>query len=185
MFDAGPQFVFNMGGGPGVRVHQFGGNRPRRRPRDPNAPPEPPASLQTTLMGFLPIIFLLLLPIISSIFGGDSSPAPLPSYRFENPVPPLTLHRQTPRYKVDYYLKPTDVEAYSTSQWNRLDKTVEVNFIHGLSRDCQAETAHQSNMYNQAQGWFSTDAELVHAARNLPLKACRTLDAMGLSRDQY
>ncbi|KAI4844179.1 DUF1977-domain-containing protein, partial [Aureobasidium sp. EXF-8845] len=42
LFD-GPGFVFNMGGGPGVRVHQFGGGAPRRRPqqapRDPNAPP--------------------------------------------------------------------------------------------------------------------------------------------------
>ena len=37
MFDGGPQFVFNMGGGPGFRVHQFGGDRPRRRPREANA----------------------------------------------------------------------------------------------------------------------------------------------------
>ncbi|KAG9555894.1 DUF1977-domain-containing protein, partial [Aureobasidium melanogenum] len=41
LFD-GPGFVFNLGGGPGVRVHQFGGGAPRRRPqaaRDPNQPP--------------------------------------------------------------------------------------------------------------------------------------------------
>merc|ERR1712093_613788 len=60
-FDNGPGFVFNMGGGPGIRVHQFGGARPRRRPRDPNAPEPPPASLQQTLMGLLPLLFILIL----------------------------------------------------------------------------------------------------------------------------
>lgn len=183
MFDAQPQFVFNMGGGPGIRVQQFGGNRPRRRPRDPNAPPEPPASLAQTLMGFLPLAFLLLLPILSSLFGGDSTPAPLPRMRFDAAVPPHTLHRQTPRYKVDYYLKPQDVDGYSSQQFKRMDSNVEVKFIQGLSLECQAETTQQANMYNQAQGWFFTDVEMVHQARNLPMKACTKLDLMGVPRN--
>lgn len=182
MFDAGPQFVFNMGGGPGVRVHQFGGARPRRRPRDPNAPPEPPASLQSTLMGFLPLLFLLFLPILSSIFGGDSTPAALPKMNMHSPAPPYTHHRQTPRYKVDYYLRPTDVESYSNSQLSRMDTTVETGFIQRLSHDCQREMNAQATMYNQAQGWLWTDVEKVHEARNLPMQACSKLDTLGVPR---
>src|ERR1700709_2288324 len=83
MFDAGPQFVFNLGGGPGVRVHQFGGARPRRRPRDPHAPQEPPATLRSTIMGLLPLLILFVLPLISSFFSGGSTAAG-PSMRFDH-----------------------------------------------------------------------------------------------------
>lgn len=181
-FDAGPQFVFNMGGGPGMRVHQFGGGRPRRRPRDPNAPPDPPASLQSTLMGLLPLLFILILPILSSLFSGETTGPAVPSMRFDGAVPPHTLHRHTPRMKVDYYINPTEVTAFTPSQLAKLDQRAEVQFISRLNLDCQGEQNAQQEMFNQAQGWFYQDGEKMQQARSMEMKACRKLEQLGVGR---
>ncbi|KAK2625143.1 hypothetical protein QTJ16_005512 [Diplocarpon rosae] len=181
-FDNGPGFVFNMGGGPGIRVHQFGGARPRRRPRDPNAPPEQAASLQSTLMGLLPLLFILVLPILSSLFSGDSSAASGPSMRFDSAVPPHTMHRHTSRLKVDYYLNPTEVENYTPSQFSRLDLRAETNFVSRLNVECQQEENARQELVNQASGWFYQDGEKMAQARKMEMKSCRRLDSMGLGR---
>ncbi|KUJ12076.1 DUF1977-domain-containing protein [Mollisia scopiformis] len=185
LFDNGQQFVFNMGGGPGIRVHQFGGGRPRRRPRDPNAPPEPPASLQTTLMGLLPLLFILILPILSSLFSGSSSSTPGPSMRFDSAVPPHTLHRLTTRMKVDYFVNPVDVEHYTPSQLSRLDQRAEAAYVSRLNVECQEEELARQDLVNQAQGWFYQDPEKMRLARELPMKSCRRLDSMGVGRGGY
>lgn len=185
MFDAAPQFVFNMGGGPGIRVHQFGGARPRRRPRDPNAPPDPPASLYTTLMGLLPLLFILVLPILSSLFSGTGSAATGPSMRFDSAVPPHTLHRHTSGLKVDYYLNPAEVQSYSASQFSQLDKRAEINFVQRLSEECHREELERQQLRNDAQGWFFQDPEKIHRANNMEMKSCRRLDSMGMRRNSY
>ncbi|KAI9048699.1 hypothetical protein LZ554_007530 [Drepanopeziza brunnea f. sp. 'monogermtubi'] len=183
-FDNGPGFVFNMGGGPGVRIHQFGGARPRRRPRDPNAPPEQAASLQSIIMGLLPLLFILVLPILSSLFSGDGSAASGPSMRFDNAVPPHTLHRHTSRFKVDYFINPNDVENYTPSQFRQLDSKAETSFISRLSVECQQEEHARQELVNQAQGWFYQDGEKMAQARTMAMKSCKKLDSMGLSRQQ-
>lgn len=183
-FDNGPGFVFNMGGGPGVRIHQFGGPRPRRRPRDPNAPPEQAASLQSTLMGLLPLLFILVLPILSSLFSSDGSATSGPSMRFDSAVPPHTMHRHTSRFKVDYYINPIDVENYSPSQLRQLDLRAENSFISRLNVECQQEENARQELVNQAQGWFYQDGEKMAQARKMEMKSCRRLDGMGLTRQQ-
>ncbi|CZR59599.1 related to HLJ1 protein [Phialocephala subalpina] len=183
--DGGNQFVFNMGGGPGIRVHQFGGARPRRRPRDPNAPADPPASLQTTLMGLLPLLFILVLPILSSLFSGGGSTATGPSMRFDTAVPPHTLHRHTKRMNVDYFINPTEVENYSASQFSKLDQRAEINFIQRLNVECQQEEIAKQDLVNEATGWFYQDAEKMQQARTMEMKSCRRLDSMGVGRSGY
>ncbi|KAH7356719.1 hypothetical protein BKA65DRAFT_450478 [Rhexocercosporidium sp. MPI-PUGE-AT-0058] len=180
-FDNGPGFVFNMGGGPGIRVHQFGGARPRRRPRDPNAPDAPPASFQSTLMGLLPLLFILILPILSSLFSGESTQGP--TMRFDSAVPPHTLHRHTRKWKVDYYLNPSEVEGYTPSQFSKLDQSAEINFVQRLNLECQQEEAARQDLVNQAQGWFYQDGEKMAQARKMEMKSCRRLDSMGVSRN--
>ncbi|KAL1839822.1 hypothetical protein VTJ49DRAFT_1101 [Mycothermus thermophilus] len=108
-FDGGPQFVFNFGG-PGIRVHQFGGPRPRMRPRNPGQ--EEPANFWSNFVGLLPILLLFGWPILSSIFSGlfTSSPPPTPSMAFDEPNPPLyTMERTMPNFGVKYYVNPADV----------------------------------------------------------------------------
>ena len=184
MFDNGPQFVFNLGGGPGVRVHQFGGARPQRRPRDPNAPPDPPATLRSTLMGILPLIILFILPLLSSLFSGSSSAAG-PTMRFDRAVAPHTLHRLTTRLKVDYYLNPADVDQYTPHKFSQLDKKAEVNFVQQLNIGCEQELDARQRLTNDAQGWFYQDMEKLGQAKNMEMKNCKRLDSMGVGRNAY
>ena len=185
MFDAGPQFVFNMGGGPGVRIHQFGGARPRRRPRDPNAPEDPPATLRSTIMGLLPLLVLFVLPLLSSIFSGSSSSASGPSMRFDAPVPPHTLHRLTSRMKVNYYLNPIDVEHYTSTKFSQLDKKAEVNYVQQLRLGCEQELDARQRLMNEAQGWFMQDTEKMQRARDMEMTNCKMLDSLGMARGTY
>lgn len=172
--------MFNMGGGPGIRVHQFGGARPRRRPRDPNAPADPPASLQSTLMGLLPLLIILVLPVLSSLFSGGSSTAAVPHMRFDGAVPPNTLHRHTPRMNVDYYVNPSEISTYTPSQLAKLDQKAEITFVSRLNVECQNEAAAREELINQAQGWFYQDTEKMQRARDMEMKSCKRLDEMGL-----
>lgn len=179
----GPGFVFNMGGGPGIRVQQFGGARPRRRPRDPNAPEEPPASLQQTLMGLLPLLFILVLPILSSLFSGSDSSNAGPSMRFDAATPPHTMHRHTNRLKVDYFLSPKEVDGYTNAQFRKLDQQAEVKYVTRLNLDCDQEHLARNELVNSAQGWFVQDQQKMQQANDMEMRACRRLESMGLGRN--
>ncbi|KAL9631351.1 MAG: hypothetical protein Q9164_005943, partial [Protoblastenia rupestris] len=163
MFDTGPQFVFNMGGGPGFRVHQFGGGRPRRRPREANGQNDDrPQTALGALSNLLPLLVLFILPLLSSLF---SSAIPSgPSIHFQ-PGPPNTMHRTSQRFKVDYYLNPTDVEEYSGRKMNDLDRKAENQYITNLQYECQIETRTRNRMVEDAQGWFFQDENKMREAR--------------------
>ena len=181
MFDTGPQFVFNLGGGPGFRVHQFGGNRPRRRPADANGNTnEQPQTVKSMLSSLLPLLILIVIPLLSSIF---SSTAPSgPSFRFDSPEPPYTLERTTSNLRVNYYLNPSDVDDLSPRKMNDLDRRAESSYINNLQYECQLESRQRSRMMEDAQGWFFIDENKMRAARNLDMRSCRRLDEFGFSR---
>lgn len=182
MFNDQPGFVFNLGGGPGIRIHQFGGGRPRRRPRDPNAPPEAPASLTQTLISLLPLLLLFGLPLLSSLFSGGGSSGP--TMRFDNPVSPHTEHRVSSRMNVDYYVNPVDIRGFSSHKLAQLDRTAEVEFVSRLKVGCEQEVQQRNQLLQEAQGWFSSDLDKIQQARDLPMSSCKKLDSMGI-RDQY
>src|SRR3569833_4508606 len=103
-FDTGPQFVFFLGGGPGIRVHQFGGARPRRRPREGEQAQETP--LLSTIMGLMPILLLFIFPLLSSLFSGSSSQPAMPRMVFDAPEAPYTHGRMAKVTKVKYFITP-------------------------------------------------------------------------------
>ncbi|EAW25396.1 J domain-containing protein [Aspergillus fischeri NRRL 181] len=173
----GPQFVFNMGGGPGFRVHQFGGARPRRRPREASAQAEAAPSGWATFQSLLPLILLFVLPLLSSLFSGSSSPSG-PSYRFDAAVPPHTMQRTTPKYSINYFVNPRDVEDYSAKKLRQLDTKVEVDYITKLRYECESEVHARDRMMQEAQGWFFPDVEKMKEARSMELKSCRRLDSL-------
>ena len=185
MFDTGPQFVFNMGGGPGIRVHQFGGNRPRRRQRDPNAPADAPASLRSTVMGLLPLLILFVFPLLNSLFSGSSSTPRGPHIQFDNAKPPYTMHRMTPKLKVDYYVNPTEVADYTPRKFNELDKQAEISLVQTLRYGCTEEQQLRSRLMDDAQGWFFQDGEKMHRARNMDMKNCKRLEELKVARTNY
>ncbi|KAJ5485034.1 J domain-containing protein [Penicillium diatomitis] len=178
---AGPQFVFNMGGGPGFRVHQFGGGVPRRRPRptagNNNNEPETPMDGWGFVRQLLPLILLFVLPLLSSLLTGSSTPAG-PTYRFDSPVSPHTMGRTTPRLNLNYFVNPVDVEDYSARKFRQLDQRVEVDYIARLRHDCESEVHMRERMIQEAQGWFFPDVEKMKEARALELKHCRRLEQL-------
>lgn len=183
-FDTGPQFVFNLGGGPGFRVHQFGGGRPRRRPQEANGNSErPPQSAMSVLSNLLPLLILFVLPLLSSIFSSSSPPGP--SIRFNTPEPPYVMQRTTPRLRVDYFLNPAEVEDYSNRNFRDLDRKAENSYVTNLQYDCQLEMRTRNRMMDDAQGWFFQDVDKMREARNYEMRSCRRLDEWGFARSTY
>ncbi|KAI9734742.1 MAG: hypothetical protein M1818_006729 [Claussenomyces sp. TS43310] len=182
MFDTGPQFVFNLGGGPGIRVHQFGGARPRRRPREPGAA-ETPQNMTSSLMSLLPLLVLFIVPLLSSLFSGSASTPAGPQMRFNKPEPPYTAHRLTPKLHVNYYVDPADVVDFTARKFSQLDQTAEINYVKLLRIECQRETEHRQQLWDASQGWFFQDLDKANAAKNYEMRSCTLLHKMGQSRN--
>ena len=179
-FDTGPQFVFNLGGGPGVRVHQFGGGRPRRRPADANAPPQTPTqNLTSMLSSLLPLLLLFILPLLSSIFSSSGSSGPRISLQSH---PPYTKVHTSSRLGVPYFVDPSEVRDYRTRDWASLDKVAENHFVQELHVRCDQEhQAKQQAMYS-AQGWIFQDDDAMARARKMKVDSCDKLDALRQGR---
>ncbi|MCJ1319957.1 hypothetical protein MMC15_005293 [Xylographa vitiligo] len=178
MFGAGgSQFVFNLGGGPGFRVHQFGGGRPRGRPREANgAPEERQASATSILTNLLPLLILFVLPLLSSLFSGDSTSSG-PAFKF-NSNPPYTMHRKSHNYKVDYFVNPNDVADFSRSKLHQLESRVEAIYVQQIRHACHEETRTQNQMAEEARGWFFPDLPKMQAARDFPRPNCERCDQL-------
>ena len=181
----GPGFMFNMGGGPGFTVHRMGGATPRRRPRGADgeqAEGPPPGGFQA-LSQLLPLLLLFILPLLSSLFSGETGTSG-PSMRFDAAVPPMTMHRITPKYKVDYFVNPTEVDGFSGRKFHQLDQRAEVDYITSLQYNCEVERNTKNQMLQDAQGWFSIDEDKVRQARQMQMRNCQRLDEMRIRR-QY
>lgn len=166
-----------MGGGPGFRVHQFGGQAPRRRPRPTTAEQEAQVDARSFLRQLLPLILLFILPLLSSLFSGSSTPSG-PSYRFDTPVSPHTLGRSTPKLNLNYFVNPLDVDNFSARNFRELDSRVEVEYVRKLRFDCDAEANERERRLQDAQGWIFPDVEKMKAARAMEMPNCRKLDQL-------
>ncbi|KAI2632564.1 DUF1977-domain-containing protein [Hypomontagnella submonticulosa] len=180
-FDTGPQFVFNIGGNRGFRVHQMGGAGPRRRPREAEAE-QRQASGWDTLISLLPILFLFVFPLLSSLFsGGEPQPA-VPSMVFDAAQPPLTHHRTTPKLDIDYFVDPAEVAGWNDYKLRQLDKEAEVGFVRALRRHCDTEMRTKRDLIDKAQGWFFPDPDKMKIADQFEMRSCKRMDALGISR---
>lgn len=180
MFDTGPGFVFNLGGGPGVRVHQFGGGRPRRRPGTAQPPgSEPAPSVSSALSSLLPLLLLFVLPLLSSLFSGGSSTGP--SIIFDGPRVPYMQKHVSHKLKVPYFVQPADVADYSNKNWRNLDAQAEQNYVHKLSTHCQYENQQQQQLRQQATGFFYDDEVMMKRARDMEKPSCKKLQELGIS----
>jgi DnaJ homolog subfamily B member 12 len=178
-FNAGPfgaQF-----GGPGIRVHRYGGAQPRRQQR------QQPAENSSVFYQIIPILILLAVTILPALFSGSSPATPPPSFVFETAKPPYTVQRQTPQHSIPYFLKPADVSQMSNSKLRQLDQKAEVTFVRGLRDQCQFEYETRQQKMVNAQGWWGqvTDQEAWDAARTMRLDNCERLRAMGYRPEVY
>lgn len=171
-----------MGGGPGIRVQQFGGGRPRRRAQHQAngtaAPPE--QSLSQAIQSLLPLLLLLLLPLLSSIFSGfGSTNNTVPAFRFDA-VHPYSQHHLTDRLKIPYWVNPSETADYSAKKWRELDKNAERTYLSNMSVMCDRERNERDRMAQEAQGFFFTDQEMLQKAMKMELKSCKRLSELGV-----
>lgn len=174
MFDTGPGFAFNMG--PGVRVHQFGGGRPRARPQNANNE-LPPTGLRA-IQSLLPLLLLIVFPLLSSLFSGSGT-ATGPSVRFDNPLSPHTHERISNPLKIHYWVDPAQVREYGARDWRSLDKRAEAKYVNQLNYECEIEHDRRNKLVNNAQGFFFTDEAMMNRARQMEMRSCRRLNELG------
>src|SRR5271167_3494574 len=161
-------------GGPGIRIHTFGGRRPRR----PQAQNGQPPGNTSVFYQLLPVLVLLAFTIIPAIFNGFTPPAPPPpSFVFEAPKPPFTLQRLTPQHSIPYFVNPSDVSSLSISKLRQLDQKAEIIFVRGLRDQCQIEYDMRQQKLADAQGWWGqiVDQKAWEAARTMRLGSCDKL----------
>ncbi|KAI1088722.1 DUF1977-domain-containing protein [Rostrohypoxylon terebratum] len=182
-FDTGPQFVFNIGGNRGFRVHQMGGGGPRRRPRA-EAEEQRPQTGWDTLISLLPILFLFIFPLLSSIFSGGADLSPrTPTMVFDQASPPLVHRRMTPRLNVDYFIDPNEIVGWNDYKLAQLDKEAETGFVRALSRRCEAEMRTRQDLIDKAYTWWGgTDQDKMKIAEQFEMSSCKRMDALGVSR---
>lgn len=151
---------------------------PRRRPRTTTAgQSEPAADGWAFVRQLLPLVLLFILPLLSSLFSGSSTPSG-PSYRFDAAVHPHTMGRTTPKLNINYFVNPLDVEDYSARKFRQLDQRVEVDYVTSLRYECETEVNARERKIQEAQGWFFPDIEKMKEARAMELKSCRRLDSL-------
>lgn len=168
-----------------MRVHQFGGGRPRRRP----GTAQPPGGDETPGLGnalgnLLPLLFLFVLPLLSSLFSGSSSSAP--SFTFTPQREFTCMHKSQGPFAVNYYVANPLCQEYGSNprdkRWKALDTQVENSYVHTLDVRCNTEQYAQSRKMQDAQGWFFVDDEAMAHARNMPMPNCDILAAHGMRR---
>ena len=169
----GPGFVFNMGGGPGIRIHQFGGDRPRRRPHN-HEQAQQQTNPSEALRSLLPLLLLFIIPLLSSLFSGSGYSGP--SVRFgDAAVSPYTLQHTSARLHVPYWVNPVEVEDYTSRKWKELDKVAEGKYVGQLNAECEWEQSQRNRLFNDAQGFFFPDYAKMERARNMEMPKCRRL----------
>lgn len=162
-------------------MHQFGGGRPRRRPTAAEQAEQQP-SIATTLSSLLPLLFLFILPLLSSLFSGSGTSATGPSLRFDAAVPPHTQQRTSARLNIPYWVNPSDVEDFSARKLKELDRSAEVRYMSHLNVECDLEQQRQARLMQDAQGWFFVDEAKMREARNMPKPSCTRLRELGYGR---
>lgn len=164
-------------GGPGIRVHHFGGNGPRQAGHGGQA------GQGQSWMQLLPLIVIFGFSIISSLFSGlfGSSGglfSATPGYTFA-PEEPYTSLRQTPNHKIDYYVNPVQVEKLSAAKVQQLDRQVEVSYVRTMREACEWEYQDRERRMNDAYGFFRVDKKAYEAARDMTLQNCDELRRLG------
>lgn len=161
-------------------MHQFGGGRPRRRPTTAQPPgSEEAPSLSGTISSLIPLLFLFILPLLSSIWSSGSTPQG-PSIVFDHPRGSYSEARTSKKFHVNYWVDPREINGYNNRDLRRLDEIAENKYIQTVNVRCETERYQRSRMEQEATGWFYDDEVKMQQARDMPMPNCKKLKDMGI-----
>ncbi|CAH0387729.1 unnamed protein product [Bemisia tabaci] len=118
----------------------------------------------TVILQMLPIILIILLSMMSSLFVTD------PVYSLAQ-TPKFHVLRHTKNLNVPYYVKETFPQDYTGSQY-RLETSVEEDYIQQIASACAREKSTRDKLY-----WRGTafgDQASLEKAKNLSMPSCET-----------
>lgn len=159
--------LFNMFFGGGLRNQNVYTRRGGRWQRTENHSQnrEQQASGYTIFLQMLPILFLILLSMMSSFFMSD----PLYSLHSSAKYP---VQRKTLNLKVPYFVKENFHTEYQGSL-RRLEITVEEEYVTNLRHSCYREKNYRETLIWKARNFG--DRDLFQKAQNIPMPSCDTL----------
>ncbi|EPX72315.1 DNAJB12 protein [Schizosaccharomyces octosporus yFS286] len=162
-FSGGPNTFFF--GGPGVRVHQFGG-RPRRYRRQQAED----TNNKSMLYQILPILILVIFAFLSNFTSsGDSSVRA--GYSFV-PTEKYSAQYISPKYKVPFYVNPKQYNSLSSRDSLRLANQIEQQYAERVHAECIKEREYKEDQIRKSYGWFFPDAEKLSRAKEISLPHC-------------
>ena len=140
--DAGGPFAF---GGPGIRVHQFGGAGPRMRRRtaagatgqaQPTDANEQQTSNPTRIFwNLLPLLLFFLLPMLTGLFGGGDETLRGPAWSMEEKGR-FTHRRETPKYGVPFFVDPKEMDGLGMRDVTKLGARAEAGIVNSINNAC-------------------------------------------------
>ncbi|KAL7270655.1 Chaperone protein dnaJ [Rhizina undulata] len=176
-------------GGPGIRIHQFGGGGPRLRRRPTNTEArragtqqqQQEGGISNILVQLLPLIIFFLLPLLGSLFTGDNTESLKgPAFKLDR-TPPFTTMRETPTYKIPFWVNPNDLKDLAQRDIATLDRRAETQIINGLKFQCSREVEERRAALEAAQGWIFVDQAKAKKARERPAPNCQRLRDLGIA----
>ncbi|EPY49251.1 DNAJ/DUF1977 DNAJB12 protein [Schizosaccharomyces cryophilus OY26] len=163
-FAGGPNTFFF--GGPGVRVHQFGG-RPRRFRRQRAED----TSNKSVFYQILPIIIIVIFAFLSNFSSLDGNTSVRAGYSFV-PTEKYSAQYVSPNYKVPFYVNPKQYNSLSSRDSYRLANKIEQQYAEKVHAECIQEREYKENQIRKSYGWFFPDAEKLSRAKEIPLPRC-------------
>ncbi|KAK9878026.1 hypothetical protein WA026_020655 [Henosepilachna vigintioctopunctata] len=120
------------------------------------------------ILQLLPIILAIILSMASSFIISD------PVYNF-SASPKYPIQRTTQNLKIHYFVKKNFHTEYQGSV-QRLETSVEEDYITGLAHACSKERNHRDAMLWKAKNFG--DSQLYHSVLNNPLTSCESLQKL-------
>lgn len=192
-FGNGNGFTFSFGGPGNNPFSGFQQQHLRQRQRQNlelrRQSMSPWEQLQDTIRQLLPILILVLIPLISSFFGGDDQTSltgsRLPVHSFD-PQPLLPVERLTFKHKIPYYINEktfTNNGGYQDSnsaKLRTLDRRVENNLINDLKYKCHNENLRKQDAILDSSFFIWTNQKKLDEANAMGTPSCDRLSGLGL-----
>lgn len=141
------------------------------------------------LIQLLPLAFLMLMPLLMSLFGDSSSSSSSSSasvygsrgsqFVFES-KPPFVEERHTPTYNVPFYVKKDAGSRLTKRGLQKLDSQAEATYIRKVTLQCNAEEEAKQQAIQDSKGWFFVDQIAYDAAKHRETPNCDVLERLGV-----